>query len=356
VKVLFIAGREPAYVRNNNILKGLKKNEVEVVECVSSAPSYFLRYPIVLVKLLFKRDYDVVFVGFLGQPLVPLIKRLTNKPIIFDAYLSMYDTMIFDRKRFKPGSVLANLFFNLDKRSCELANVVLLDTNAHIDYFCEKFGLDRDKFIRVFVGTDEDVFYPRKVPEHEGFLVLYYGSFLPLQGIEYIVEAAKLLESHSDVKFKIIGKGMLSSKIKTKARKLDVKNIEFVDWISYEKLSEEIAKTDICLAGHFSNSDKAQRVIPTKAFQMIAMEKPVIMGNNPATRELFENRKNALVIEMADAEVLADAILELKDNDLLREKIAEEGHETFRKRCTPKVTGKEIKEIAEKIDRCLIWI
>jgi len=332
VKVLFIAGREPAYVRNNNILKGLKKNEVEVVECVSSAPSYFLRYPIVLVKLLFKRDYDVVFVGFLGQPLVPLIKRLTNKPIIFDAYLSMYDTMIFDRKRFKPGSVLANLFFNLDKRSCELANVVLLDTNAHIDYFCEKFGLDRD------------------------FLVLYYGSFLPLQGIEYIVEAAKLLESHSDVKFKIIGKGMLSSKIKTKARKLDVKNIEFVDWISYEKLSEEIAKTDICLAGHFSNSDKAQRVIPTKAFQMIAMEKPVIMGNNPATRELFENRKNALVIEMADAEVLADAILELKDNDLLREKIAEEGHETFRKRCTPKVTGKEIKEIAEKIDRCLIWI
>ena len=347
MKVLFIAGREPAYVRNDNILKGLKKNEVEVVECVSSAPSYFLRYPIVLVKFLFKRDYDVVFVGFLGQPLVPLIKRLTNKPIIFDAYLSVYDTMVFDRKHIRPGTVIANLFFNLDKRSCELADVVLLDTNAHIDYFCREFGLDRDKFIRVFVGADEDVFYPRKAPKREGFLVFYYGSFLPLQGIEYIVEAAKLLESHPDIKFKIIGKGILSSKIKAKAKKLNVKNVEFVDWVPYEKLPEEIAKADVCLAGHFSNSDKAQRVIPTKAFQMIAMEKPVIMGNNPAAKELFENRKNALMVEMANSKALANAILELKNNDFLREEIGEGGYKIFKEKCTTKRIGREIKNIIE---------
>lgn len=349
MKVLFIAGREPAYVRNNNILKGLKKNEIEVLECTSYAPSYFLRYPSVLAKFLIKKNYDVVFVGFLGQPLVPLIKRFTNKPIIFDAYLSMYNTMVFDRKRFKPGSVLANLFFKLDKHSCELADVVLLDTNAHIDYFCKEFGLDRNKFSRVFVGADEDIFYPRKVSEHEGFLVLYYGSFLPLQGIECIIEAAKILESHSDIKFKIIGKGMLSTKIKNQAKELKLKNTEFVDWVTYEKLPEEIAKADICLAGHFSKSDKAQRVIPTKAFQMIAMEKPVIMGNNPATRELFENRKKALMVEVANAEVLADAILELKSNDSLREIIAEEGYKTFKEEFTPGTIGKDIKKIAENL-------
>ncbi|GAG73250.1 unnamed protein product [marine sediment metagenome] len=79
------------------------------------------------------------------------------------------------------------------------------------------------------------------------------------------------------------------------------------------------------------------------------MKKPVIVGNNPANRELFENRKNALMVEMADADALADAILELKENEELRERIAEEGYKTFREKCTLEVIGKEIKEIAERL-------
>lgn len=350
MKILFISGREPAYTRNAVILKGLRENGVEVTECTASSRSYLSRYPTVIAKYFLKNDYDLVFIGFFGQPLVPMINKLTSKPIIFDAFLSAYDTMCFDRKRFKPESLIGRSFYWLDKHSCEIADKVLLDTDAHIEYFANSFKLESEKFQRVFVGADNSIFYPRGVKrEDDAFIVFYYGTYRPFQGIEYIVKAASLLKSHKDIKFIIVGGGQVHAEIMKLAQRLQLNNITFIDWIPYEILPIEISKADICLGGHFSNMPKAKRVIAGKTLQFIAMKKPVIVGDNPANRELFESRKNALMAEMANAAAWADAIIELKENKSLREEIAEGGYRTFMERCTVEVIGKEIKEIAEKL-------
>jgi len=303
-----------------------------------------------LAKFLLKHDYDLVFIGFFGQPLVPVIKKLTNKPIIFDAFLSAYDTMCFDRKRFKSNSLGGKFFYWLDKHSCELADKILLDTHAHIDYFVNTFGLERNKFQRIFVGADDSIFYPRNMKRKDStFKVFYYGTYRPLQGIEYIIKSAKKLESHNDIEFEIVGKGPERKKIDTLVQELNIKNIRFIDWVPYEKLPLEIAKADVCLGGHFSHIGKAKRVIAGKTFQFIAMKKPVIVGDNPANRELFEDRENALLVEMASEYTLADAILELKEDEGLREKIAKRGYRTFINRCAPSIIGKETVRIIHSI-------
>jgi glycosyltransferase involved in cell wall biosynthesis len=348
LKVLFISGRESAYTRNSVILKGLKANGVEIIECTDSSKSYLLRYPKVLLKFIFKKreDFDLIFIGFLGQPLVPIIKKISNKPIVFDAFLSTYDTMCYERKKLKPDSVGGRFFYWLDKRSCELADKVLLDTDAHIDYFVNTFDLKRDKFQRVFVGADDSIFHPMNLDKDNTiFRVFYYGTYLPLQGIGYIIKAAKKLEAYNDIQFKIVGKGMEYKKIMKLVQELEINNIEFVDWIPYKELPLEIAKSDVCLGGHFSNIDKAKRVISGKTYQFVAMKKPVIIGDNPANRELFEHRKNAMLVEMANADALADAILELKEDDGMREQIAEGAYKIFSNQCTPHAIAKDIKKI-----------
>ena len=89
MKILYICGREPSYTRNSVILKGLDSQNIKVIKCTSMANNYPKRYVEVLLKYLLNinKDYDVVFIGFLGQPLVPIIKRVTNKPIIFYSQL-----------------------------------------------------------------------------------------------------------------------------------------------------------------------------------------------------------------------------------------------------------------------------
>src|SRR6185369_9570698 len=157
MKILFVSGREPSYVRNAMILKALEKHGTEVIHCTDSSSTYLARYLIVLKKFLALRnhEFDSVFIGFLGQPLVPIIRKLTSKPIIFDAFLSTYDTMCFDRKYFRPDSFPGKFFYWLDKHSCEQADTILLDTDAHIDYFTKTFGQMKSKFHRLFVGADE---------------------------------------------------------------------------------------------------------------------------------------------------------------------------------------------------------
>jgi len=357
MRILFIAGREPAYMRNAVILDGLRKNGIEIIECTSSSSSYLVRYLKVLGKFILNRekDFDVIFIGYFGQPLVPIIRKLTNKPIIFDAFLSSYDTMCFDRKRFKPNSLGGRIFYWLDKYSCEIADKILLDTNAHVDYFVNLLGLKREKFQRVFVGADDSIFFPQNAKRNdEVFRVFYWSIYHPLHGVEHIIRAAEKLKGYEDIEFEIIGRGMEYKRIRELAEKQNLKNIKFVEWIPFNKfyatIAEKISLADICIGGHLSDIDKAKRTIAEKTFEFIAMKKPVIVGDNPANKELLEDKKNALFVDHANSDALADAILELKDDKKLREGIAENGYKTFKERCTPEVIGKEIMGIIENLD------
>lgn len=114
MKILFISGREPEYTRNQVILKGLRENNVEVVQCTDSSKKYTLRTLKVLLKFIFtnKRNIDLIFVGFLGQHLMPFVHLFSKKPIIFDAFISTYDTLCFERKKFKPKSLIGKFFLS----------------------------------------------------------------------------------------------------------------------------------------------------------------------------------------------------------------------------------------------------
>jgi len=258
--------------------------------------------------------------------------------------------MCFDRKRFKPNSLGGRIFYWLDKYSCEIADKILLDTNAHVDYFVNLLGLKREKFQRVFVGADDSIFFPQNAKRNdEVFRVFYWSIYHPLHGVEHIIRAAEKLKGYENIEFEIVGRGMEYKRIRELAEKQNLKNIAFIEWIPfnefYATIAEKISLADICIGGHLSDIDKAKRTIAEKTFEFIAMKKPVIVGDNTANRELLEDRKNALFVEHANSDALADAILELKDDEKLRERIAENGYKTFKERCTPEVIGKEINRI-----------
>lgn len=347
MKILFISGREPGYARNSIILKGLKKNKIEVIECTDTSKSYYIRIIKVLLNFIFKKkkDCDCIFVGFFGQPIVPIVKLLTNKKIIFDAYMSGYDTMVMDKKKIKKGSLIANVLHFLDYYSCKLADAVLLDTQQHIDYFVKEFGINEEKFHRILIGSDEEVFYPQQKHENKGqFIVGFHGNFIPLQGIQYIIRAAKLLENEKDIRFILYGSGQTYTENIMLANSLKVRNIAFKGRKDIKEIPSLLAEADIGL-GIFGESDKAKRVIPNKAYEILAMGKPLITADTPAARELLEHKNNVYFCSPADPKSLADAILALKNDTRLRERIADNGLRLLREKCTSVILGQNIKEI-----------
>ncbi len=217
-----------------------------------------------------------------------------------------------------------------------MADKVLLDTSEHIKYFLKTFNLKKDKFVRVFVGSDERVFYSRSVQENNKFIIHFHGSYIPLQGVKYVLNSAKELEKYEDIEFNIIG-----SKIKKEYAGEGFKNVNFIENVPYNKLPEYINSADICL-GIFGDTSKMEMVIPNKIFEAISVKKPVITANTLAIRELFDNNKNILLCKKSNSKDLTEKILLLKQNENLRRKISENSFNLFKEKLTPEILVKNL--------------
>ena len=342
MKVCYYGAYDAEYARNIVILNSLKKTGVEIIEC--NDRSHILKRTFRLLYKAIFLDFDAILVGYPGHLDVfsaRILSILRRKPLIFDAFISVYNA---EREygNIKQRTVKAKYCYWLDKWSCKLAYKVLLDTDQHIDYFCRKFGLDKEKFKRIFIGADETLFFPRKIKKKEDiFLVLYYGRTTPLHGLDFIIKAAKMLEKQKDIKFLLIG-GNIHFRLLRKKYKNRV-NIKFIDEILPKEVPEYIARADICL-GIFGCTEKAEIVIPNKAYEALAMKKPLLTGDSAAARSVLTNEKDAILCEMASSKAIAESILLLKTDEKLRKKIAENGYKLFKERFTSAMIGKEVKK------------
>ena len=313
-RVLFITTKNLDYLRNTQELRLLKEQAGQVCVIGAKDKSYPLRLLKVFFKLLFTscKQYDAAFVGFAPQLIVPFFGfKFKKAKLYIDFFISMYDTLCFDRKKFSPNSFVGKRLLRIDEKTLKKADVILCDTKAHGRYFCEELGADPRKLQVLYLEADESIYYPRhgeKPPEAQGkFTVLYFGSVLPLQGVDIVLEAMERLKDDPDFCFYFIGP------VGEDIEKPQGENIHYRHWLSQEELAQYIDFSDLCLAGHFNGEiRKAQRTIPGKAYLYRAMNKPMILGENPANRELYsEADDKTYFVEMGNAGKLAYKIREI---------------------------------------------
>ena len=314
-RVLFITTKNTDYLRNVQEVEWLGSVASSVTVLGYADKSYVKRLIKIWFKLLFMsmKAYDVAFIGFAPQLILPFFAfKFRKLTVVMDFFISVYDTMAFDRQKFKPTSVFGKLCKWLDRACIRCADAVICDTNAHGDYFSEEFGVDRERIETLYLEADTSIYYPRNDEKPDAikdtFTVLYFGSVLPLQGYDVILEAMSLLKDRQDLHFYFVGP------LKNKATVVQSENIEYFEWLSQPELAKYIGYADLCLAGHFHPTiAKAKRTIPGKAYIYEAMEKPMILGENPATHELYSEDDRHFFVEMGDAQKLADKILEVKE-------------------------------------------
>lgn len=308
-KILFITTKNIDYIRNSQEIFTLGKNS-EAIDVIGFKDKSYPKRLLKVYKTLLTRQmksYDIVFIGFAPQLVLPFFGFKFKKcEVAIDFFISMYDTMCCDRQKFGKNGIIGKILKAIDKRTLKKADYIVADTKAHGDYFVSELGADKEKLEVLYLEADKSIYKPMTVEKKnkDKFTVLYFGSILPLQGIDTVLGALDILKTRDDMHFYVIGP------IGDKYTKPLSDNIEYISWLSQEELAEYIAMSDLCLAGHFNgNIEKAKRTIPGKAYIYEAMGKPMILGDNAATRELYdESMKGIYFVEMSDSKALSDKI------------------------------------------------
>lgn len=345
-KVLFFGIYDPDYSRSRVLMRGFRQNGWEVVECRADPRTNggFRKYLTLWREGQKARTnhFDLIIVAFPGQTVVWLARFLFGKRIIFDAFLSLYDSNVFDRKVYGAKSIGGLKDYFLDWYSVRLALRTLIDTSEHIKYFSETFHIPQNRFIRVLIGADDMVFSRKDGDEDKDedkgkkpFVVEFHGTFIPLQGVEYIVEAAHYLNS-KNVIFNLCGSGQTFTEVKKSADELKVTNVNFLGKVPFTELPPKIIEADVCI-GILGSTEKTKRVIPNKVYECAAMGKAVITADSPAIREVFTNKKDMLFCAVADAKNLAEKIELLMNDRELRATISAGAARTFARVCSPRM-------------------
>ncbi len=369
MRVCFWGTFDAGHVRSRVLMSGLEQAGARVEVChhplwrerdervaqtakgglsVALLARAIVAYGKLCVRLLTMPRPDVVVVGYPGQidALVAYpICRLRRVPLVLDAFLSLYETAVDDRGLLPRRSWRARLLWRMERLACRAADLVLLDTEADCAFFRALYG--GGHYVRVWVGALEPdgPLTPRAATRDDTYDVLFVGTFIPLHGIEYILGAAALLgESAPEVRFTFIGHGQTYDDMRALGKDLALDNVVWgAHWLEGTELVERSARADLVL-GVFGASAKAQRVIPAKAYAALAQGRPLLTADTPGSREALAHNETAFLCPPANSAALAEAILAVRANPDLAERVAANGLALYRERFAPRPIGQLLLE------------
>ena len=155
MRVLYFGTYERDYPRNAQVISSLRLAGVDVIERHASVwerrrhkwslgVGAALRVAGAETRLLFGRgrsDFDAVIVGYPGHFDMPAARRLAGRrPLVFNPLVSLFDTLVEDRGRFKQGTAGAGVLRQVDRIAFRRADLSVLtadlDPQGNLsDYF-----------------------------------------------------------------------------------------------------------------------------------------------------------------------------------------------------------------------------
>jgi glycosyltransferase involved in cell wall biosynthesis len=182
-------------------------------------------------------------------------------------------------------------------------------------------------------GIDENRFNPQMQSdwrnkngyEANDFIVMYAGIIGFAQGLDCLIQAATLLKNHSKIKFVIIGDGPEKEKLIRMKESSGALNVFFHKGIGSDEIPAVLRAIDVAVIP-LRKLDLFKGAIPSKIFENLAMQKPILLGVEGEAKELFiDNGNCGIAFKPEDPEDLSRAILKMAGNKELLNRLGENG-------------------------------
>ena len=279
------------------------------------------------IKRFFESNkFDLIYQRYSDYDWVGLkLARAFRIPLFLEFNSSAYWNSIhnWDRRTFN------NLLRYSERILAKSANKLFVVSDVMRKNLIKEYEVDDRKVISNPNGVDVNRFSPANVDrEHVKKLkselainnkkvVGFVGTFGPWHGIDVIVNSMKkLIPQRKDVVFLLIGDGELWDFVKQNMEKYKLQsNVILVGKVNHYSMPSYLSICNVLLNPTVRNSDGSDFFgSPTKLFEYMAMEKPVISSKVGQLKSIIEHKSNGFLINEGDYNMLNKYIVELVDN------------------------------------------
>ncbi len=141
------------------------------------------------------------------------------------------------------------------------------------------------------------------------FAAIYFGAMGLANGLEYVIEAARILaeRKNDDIVFVLQGSGGKRDELESLARRYGLTNVVFSPLVSHEEVAGIVAGCDACLT--IFRAAKEHTWSPNKLFDALAAGKPVLINVPGWLKETIDAGHCGGYVDPYRPEALADTLV-----------------------------------------------
>jgi glycosyltransferase involved in cell wall biosynthesis len=180
-------------------------------------------------------------------------------------------------------------------------------------------------------GVNTEVYRPDaprpSLPDWQGkFVCIYAGTQGYIHAVDTVLGAAERLRGRLDILFALLGGGSEKEALASQARERGLENVRFLPPRPPAELAGCIARADIALAT-LRDCPLSESALPVKMLTYMACATPVLLSGRGVSADVLEESRAGLCLPPEDPDALAEAILRLEADAVLRARLGNRGRE-----------------------------
>tara|TARA_B110000438_G_scaffold79100_1_gene79199 strand:+ start:962 stop:2125 length:1164 start_codon:yes stop_codon:yes gene_type:complete len=295
-----------------------------------SRVSYYIFYPILVSFYLIKKNKGDTIIIITNPPptllIASLIARIFRKKYIVDMRDFWIDAAIslgFIKNKFFISCLKKFENYCLKKSSMIITNSMYIQKILSQEYVDKKikyipFNVNLTQFKKIKCDIENDL--------------VYIGNIGTAQNLEKVIQAISLvIKQLPKIRIEIYGGGDEEEVIKKQIKKLGLdQNILIHNPVPREEIPKILSKSKIGIVP-LANNENLAYAIPTKTFEYMACEVPIIAyGSSEELKRIMTESNSGIFVE-GDVNKLAENILLLLNDKELIESYKKNGREFLMK-------------------------
>ncbi|AFQ45976.1 glycosyltransferase family 4 protein [Desulfosporosinus meridiei] len=188
------------------------------------------------------------------------------------------------------------------------SKIVVVSNEIQKSFLLEN-GIAEDSVFILYNGFMESELkpYTPKSANEYAFIVLYTGLVGIPQGLDVLIETAKLTKDYNII-YKIVGDGLEKEYLTQLVKRLQLTNVEFYPSVPKSKLSGFYLEAD-CLFAHLRGNNMYDSALPSKIMDYMVAGRPIVYAGRGEGKMIIEKADCGFVVEPDSPEAIAKVLI-----------------------------------------------